>query len=240
MRTVLILTRREVASYFVSPIAYVAMVLFLLVAGILFAAPYIGAFQPGNPAAMTQTFGIVSFILLLAVPILTMRSLAEERRSGTLETLLTAPVTDTQVVLGKFLGCWAFYLVMVAPTLLYVVALKAFGNPDLGPVASGYLGLVLLGALYVAVGLFASSLTHNQVIAAVVAFVILLLLTLLGPIGGAVPTPWRTILRHLSTSAHYDDFGEGVVDLVHVIYFAVFTLYVLFLTVKVLESRRWR
>ena len=238
MGKVLLLTRREVSSYFVSPIAYVAMALFLVISGFFFA---LADFRPGAPAAMRSIFEVMMIILVFVIPIVTMRSISEERRTGTLETLLTAPVTDTQVVVAKFLGCWIFYLAMLAPTLLYLAALASFGNPDYGPVASGYIGLALLGALYVAVGILASSLTSNQVIAAVVGFVVLIVLALLGPwVGAAVPSPWRGIVQQASIRMHYIDFSQGVVDLVHVLYFVVLTLYALFITVKVLESRRWR
>jgi ABC-2 type transport system permease protein len=240
MEKVRLLTRRELSAYFVSPIAYVAMALFLFLAGVFFAFPGFGAFRPGQPAQMQYVFSVMTFVLMLVVPALTMRSLAEERGSGTIETLLTAPVTDAQVVLAKFLGCWLFYLGMLAPTLLYVVALAVFGKPDYGPILSGYIGLALLGAMYVAIGLLASSLTRAQVIAFVVAFFPLLVLWVLAPVGGALPSPWRTILREAGTMAHYEDFNRGVVAAVHVVYFLAITIYALFLTVKVLESRRWR
>jgi ABC-2 type transport system permease protein len=216
------------------------MALFLFLAGVFFAFPWFGAFRPGQPAQMQYVFSVMTFVLMLVVPALTMRSLAEERGSGTIETLLTAPVTDAQVVLAKFLGCWIFYLAMLAPTLLYIVALAVFGNPDYGPIVGGYLGLILLGAMYVAVGVLASSLTRAQVIAFVVAFFPLLVLWVLGPMAGALPSPWRTILREAGTLAHYEDFNRGVVAAVHVVYFVAITVYALFLTVKVLESRRWR
>lgn len=238
MEKILLLTRREIASYFVSPIAYVAMALFLVVTGFFFA---VFDFRSGAPAAMRSIFEIMMLVLILIIPILTMRSLAEERRTGTIESLLTAPVTDTQVVLAKFLGSWLFYLAMLAPTLLYLGLLAAFGNPEYGPIAAGYVGLALLGMLYVAMGVLGSSLTSNQIIAAVTSFVILLLLSFLGPIAvPSVPQPWREIIRQATVRAHYADFSQGVVDLVHVIYFVSMTVYALFFTVKVLESRRWR
>ena len=243
MGKVLLLTRREISAYFVSPIAYVAMALFLVISGIFFA---LADFRPGAPAAMRSIFDIMMFILIFILPIVTMRSLSEEQRSGTIETLLTAPVTDIEVVVAKFLASWIFYLAMLAPTLIYVVLLTAFGNPEYGPMASGYLGLALLGALYVSVGLLASSLTQNQVIAAVTAFVILIVLAMLGPwVATAVPSrywiiPLRSVIKYATVRTHYLDFGQGVVDLVHVVYFLALTAYALFLTVKVLESRRWR
>ena len=240
MSKVLLLTRRELSAYFVSPIAYVAMVFFLLLSGILFGSPWFGAFRPGQPAQLQSVFYLVSFVLLLVIPALTMRSLAEERGSGTIESLLTAPVTDVQVVLAKFLGCWIFYLAILAPTLLYVVALAAFSSPDYGSILAGYLGLVLLGMMYVAIGILASSLTRAQVIAFVVAFFPLLFLHLLGLFAGSMPSPWRSIVRVAGTIAHCEDFNRGIVAATHVVYFLAITVYALFLTVKVLESRRWR
>jgi len=240
MSKVLLLTRRELSAYFVSPIAYVALVLFLLLSGTLFGSPWFGSFRPSQPAQLQSVFFMVSFILLLVVPALTMRTLAEERGSGTIESLLTAPVTDVEVVVAKFLGCWIFYLAILAPTLLYVVALAYFGSPDYGSIMAGYLGLVLLGAMYIAVGILASSLTRMQVIAFVVAFFPLLFLHLLGLFAGSLPSPWRSIMRVASTLAHYEDFNRGIVAATHVVYFLAITVYTLFLTVKVLESRRWR
>jgi len=240
MSKVLLLTRRELSAYFVSPIAYVAMVFFLLLSGILFGSPWFGAFRPGQPAQLQSVFYLVSFVLLLVIPALTMRSLAEERGSGTIESLLTAPITDAQVVLAKFLGCWIFYLAILAPTLLYVVALAAFGSPDYGSIMAGYLGLVLLGMAYVAIGILASSLTRAQVIAFVVAFFPLLFLHLLGLFAGSMPSPWRSIVRVAGTMTHCEDFNRGIVAVTHIVYFLAITVYALFLTVKVLESRRWR
>jgi ABC-2 type transport system permease protein len=236
MNKVLLLTRRELSANFVSPVAYVAMALFLVISGIFFAM----SFDAGKPAQLQNIFYIVSFILLLVVPALTMRSLAEERGSGTIESLLTAPVTDAQVVVAKFLGCWLFYLAILAPTLLYVLVLALYSRPDYGPILAGYLGLVLLGAMYVAIGVLASSLTRMQVIAFVVAFFPLLLLHLVGFTAGYLSSPWRSIVREAGTLAHYEDFNRGVVAVAHVVYFLAITVYALFLTVKVLESRRWR
>jgi ABC-2 type transport system permease protein len=236
MSKVLLLTRRELSANFVSPVAYVAMALFLAFSGIFFAI----SFGAGRPSQLQDVFFFVSFILLLVVPALTMRTLAEERGSGTIETLLTAPVTDSQVVLAKFLGCWLFYLAILAPTLLYVLVLAIYSRPDYGPIVAGYAGLVLLGAMYVAIGILASSLTRAQVIAFVVAFFPLLLLHVGGFLAGHLPSPWRTIVREAGTLAHYQDFNRGIVAATHVVYFLAITVYALFLTVKVLESRRWR
>jgi ABC-2 type transport system permease protein len=238
MGKVLILTRREVATYFVSPVAYVAMALFLCLSGVFFA---MADFRPGAPAAMRSIFEVMTIVLIFIVPLVTMRALSEERRLGTLESLLTAPVTDTQVVVAKFLGCWLFYLAMLAPTALYVVALAMFGRPDYGPIASGYIGMALMGGMYVSIGLLASSMTSSQVISAITSVIALFSLALVfWWVAPMVPQPYRRILMEASVRTHYADFSQGVVDVVHIIYFIAVTVYALFFTVKVLESRRWR
>lgn len=238
MRNVMILTRRELSSYFVSAIAYVAMALFLASSGLVFA---LTDFSSGAPAQLRTVTQWNTIILAFILPILTMRSLSEEYRTGTIETLMTAPVTDITVVIGKWLGCWLMYLVILAPTLLYVVILRVFGHPDLGPILSSYIGLALIGALYVAIGILYSSVTRNQVVAAALGIVTLITMSFLaGLIASNLRPPWRTVVQYGSVQPHYTDFSLGVVDIVHVIYFVVLTAYVLFFTVKILESRRWR
>jgi ABC-2 type transport system permease protein len=175
------------------------------------------------------------------VPMLTMRLMSEEFRSGTVETLMTAPVSEIDVVLGKFFGTLVFYLVMLAATLLHVVLVAAYGPLDVGLLLCNYLGLILLGGLYISVGLFFSALTRNQVIAVVCSFVLLAVFTFLANYlasdqEGAV----RVVLQHLSVMAHFQDFSRGLVDVNHLVFFLTTTVLFLFLTVKALESRRWR
>ena len=162
MRNVWTITTRELNSYFVSPVAYVVSAAFLLISGVLFSLIITSTLQ----ASLNGAFGNITFILILVAPILTMKLLAEEVRMGTLELLLTSPVDDWQVVVGKYLGSLILFAVMLlAPTLVYVVFLVAFGQPDFGPIISGYLGVLLLGGAFLAVGVLASSLTQNQVVA---------------------------------------------------------------------------
>jgi ABC-2 type transport system permease protein len=235
-----VLARRELFSYFVSPIAYVAMFLFLIACGFAFAQD----FSPGQPAVMRHLFEWMLWFLAFVVPILCMGAISQEWASGTIETLMTAPVSDTQVVLGKFFGAASFVLVLLAPTLLYVVLLKMYASPrlDLGPVFSGYLGMVLVACLFVAVSLFCSSLTRSQVVAAVSAFAILAAITILPWLVGswtALSEFWRTVMNQ-AVYARYAEFSKGVIDLGHVLFFVITTAVFLFLTVKVLESRRWK
>jgi ABC-2 type transport system permease protein len=235
-----IIARRELFSYFVSPIAYVAMFLFLIACGFAFAQD----FSPGQPALMRHVFEWMLWFLAFVVPILCMGSISQEWASGTIETLMTAPVSDTEVVLGKFIGAWSFVLLLLAPTLLYAVVLRIFSTPalDIGPVINGYVGMVLAAALFVAVSLFCSSLTRSQVVAAVSAFGILALITIIPWLVAAwtaLPEFWRTVVNQ-AVYARYADFSKGVFDTAHVVFFVAATAVFLFLTVKVLESRRWK
>jgi ABC-2 type transport system permease protein len=235
-----VIGRREVLSYFVSPIAYVAMFLFLVACGFAFAQD----FRPGQPAMMRHLFEWMLWFLTLVVPLLCMGSISQEWASGTIETLMTAPVNDAEVVLGKFMGALSFVLVMLAPTILYVVLLAATATPrlDLGPVISGYLGMILAGALFVAVSLFCSSITRSQVVAAVSAFAILAVIAILPWVVGSwtmLPGFWRGVVNN-AVYARYADFAKGVIDTGHLLFFVLTTGVFLFLTTKVLESRRWK
>src|SRR5947208_13383300 len=157
MRSIVI-AKRELSSYFYSPIAYVAMALFLLACGGLFWDD----FRPGQPVAMRTIFDWMVWLLVLVVPMLCMGLLAQEWATGTVETMMTAPVGEADVVLGKFFGSFFFFLFLLAPTLLYVLLLRIYGRPDYGPIFSGYVGILLVGALFISIGLFCSSLTRTQ------------------------------------------------------------------------------
>ncbi len=233
-----VIAKRELLSYFFSPIAYVAMTLFLLVAGFTFRED----FQPGQPATMRAIFEWMVWLLVFIVPVLCMGLLAQEWSSGTIETLMTAPVSETDVVLGKFLGSLAFFGVLLAPTLLYVVMLRIFGRPDYGPILSGYLGIILVGALFISIGLFCSSITKSQVVAAVSASAILFAITIVPwwlSTKATLGAFWRGVADQ-SVFRRYTDFSKGVIDLGNLVFFVVVTSVFLFLTVKILESRRWR
>jgi ABC-2 type transport system permease protein len=233
-----VIARRELASYFHSPIAYVAMFLFLVVAGFVFRQD----FQPGQPVAMRHIFESMVWLLVAILPVLCMGLLAQEWATGTIETMMTAPVEEGDVVLGKFLGSFGFFLVLLAPTLLYIVMLAVFGDPDYGPIFSGYLGLVLVGALFISIGLFCSSLTRSQVVAAVAAAAILFLVTVVPwfAAGQATLTGFLRRLAEQGVMARYNDFAKGVIDTGNLVYFLAATGVFLFLTIKVLESRRWK
>lgn len=235
-----IIARRELSSYFCSPIAYVAMTLFLLATGFLFWSD----FQPGQIAAMRSLFEWMVWLLVFVTPVLCMGLMAQEWASGTVETMMTAPLSESDVILGKFAGSLGFFLVLLTPTLVYVVLLGAYSRPqfDYGPIFSGYVGIILVGALFIAIGLFCSSLTKSQVVAAVAAAAILFIVTIVPKWASekaTLPKFWRTLADQL-VFRRYADFARGVLDTGHLVFFIAATAVFLFLSVKVLESRRWK
>ncbi len=241
MRNIVTLAQRELATYFFSPIAYVVLALFLALSGFFFGTR---VFEPGGPASLRQLFEwIVPLIVFFALPVVTMRLMSEELRSGTIESLMTAPVTDVEVILGKFFGVLVFYVAMLATTVVHwiMIALYSTSGTDVGATLTGYFGLLLLGSLYLAVGLFFSTCTRNQVIAALASLVLLgffmYLPMLVAPqLTGAA----RAIVQHAWIQSHYDDFARGLIDLNHLLFFLSGIVFFLFLSVKVLESKRWR
>jgi ABC-2 type transport system permease protein len=239
MKHVATLARRELNVYFFSPIAYIVIAIFLALSGVFFVK---WTFVPGNEASLRAVMGdAMPIILLIILPMISMRLLAEELRSGTIETLMTAPVSEVDVVLGKFCGAMAFYGVMLATTLLYAVVVAIWGTLDVGMLVCTYIGLVLLGGFFVSVGLFFSAWTRNQVIAVVCSVVVLLVLTFLVNLLALGLSGWpRIILQQINVFNHYPDFARGALVLNHVVFFVTMTGLFLFLTVKTLESRRWR
>ena len=247
--------KKELRLYFTSPVAYVVITIFLLIAGYffynIFAFFTLASMQSAmNPAmardlnvtdsVMRPLFSNVSVILLLLLPLLTMRLFAEERRSGTIELLLTFPVRDGAVLIGKYLAAFALYAVMLGLTVLYPGIVAYFARLETGPVFTGYLGLLLMGAAFIAVGIFTSSLTENQIVAAITTFGTLLIFWILGwsadYAGGAV----GRVLQHLSILEHNESFAKGVLDTKDIIYYLNFTILALFLALRSLEARRWK
>lgn len=255
MRNVWSIARREFRSYFVSPIAYVVLALFLLLAGYFFFSILSffnlqSMFMLRNPQMMQRLnvndlvlrplYVNLSVILLFLVPLLTMKLFADEQRLKTFELLLTSPVRLWEIVGGKYLAALLFWFLMLACTLLYPAALFHYGNPEAGPVVSTYVGFALLGAAYLSVGLLFSSTTENQIIAGVVSFAVLLLFWVLDWASQVAGPPVSTVLQQLSLTEHYRDFTKGVVDTQHLVFFFSFIFFGLFLTHRVLDSRRWR
>jgi ABC-2 type transport system permease protein len=234
-----VIARRELSSYFYSPIAYVVLALFLLACGFVFRKD----FQPGNIAGMRTLFESMVFFLVFAIPILSMGLMSQEWATGTIETLMTAPVEETDVIIGKFVGSLVFFLVLLAPTIIYVFLLAGYSQSfDFGPIFSGYLGIVLVGALFIAIGLFCSSLTRSQVVAAVSAAAILFAITIV-PMWAAQETMLGDVARGVADQLvfrRYTDFSRGVIDTGNLVFFVAATAAFLFFSVKALESRRWR
>jgi ABC-2 type transport system permease protein len=223
-------------AYFFSPVAYVVIVVFLVVSGYFFQKMLFLT----NEATLRYSLAISQFVLSILTPVITMRLLSEETKTGTMETLMTAPVTDFEVVFGKFLAAWGLYGVMLTPTLLYIAALSWVGNPDIGPIISSYIGLILMGAMFVSVGLLVSALTKNQIVSAVIGIGALMILWFAGyyVAGGE---GWSSeILRYIGTFGHWDTFTKGLIDTRDIIYYASLTALFIFITVRVVESRKWR
>lgn len=247
MRNVPALLRRELNAYFASVLGYVVVMFFLLVMGVTFAV--IVSYLNRGPTQVTATrilFSMFWLPSLVVVPMITMRLLAEEKRAGTIEMLMTAPVTDFEVVFAKWLGAVALYTLMWGLTGLYVLILRHFSGGttelDLGPVASGYVGVLLIGQFLIAIGVLTSSMTKNQVAAALMSFaVIFLILIVLNWLnlqfqGGML----NRIIRFLSAFDHMEDFSRGIIDLRPVVLYLSGTALALFLTTRVVESRKWR
>ena len=239
MKRATTIARRELTSYFYSPIAYVAMSVFLIACSFTFWDD----FQPGEIAGMRNLFNWMVWLLVSIIPLLSMGLLAQEWATGTIEPLMTAPVAETDVVMGKFLGSFAFFLVMLAPTLLYVAVLAIYATPrmDFGPIRSGYLGIILVGGLFISIGLFCSSLTRSQIVAAVATAAVLFAITIVPwwASGKLLSQKWVTILNQ-TVFKRYTDFSRGIIDSGHLAFFILTTAVFLFLTTKVLESRRWK
>ena len=245
----LLIAKKELRTYFASPIAYVIMAAFLFFTGLLFIDSLSGPFREAalreffsGQASGGITTGTVTgaFVLLLLGPVITMRLFAEESKLGTLELLLTAPVRDFEVVAGKFLAALGIVAILLLLTFYYPLMLFVFGDPEFGPVFSGYFGLVLLGAFFISVGLFASSLSSSQIVSAVVGLVILLMFWFIGEAADFFRGQPETILQCVSPRSHFDDFARGLIFLDSVIYFLGLTAMFIFLTVRSLETRRWR
>lgn len=236
MRNTWLIARRELASYFTSPIAYAVTAVFLVIVGYFFGM----ILYLSREATMRYLFYNVTTFLLLIGPALTMRLVAEERKSGTLELLLTSPVRDGEVIAGKFLAALALWLAMLALTLVYPLLLRAFGNPDPGPILSGYVGLALAGAAILAVGTLASTVTANQIVAALVAFGLSLMLWLSDAMQNLVSGPLGEFFNYLSLAVHFEDFPKGVIDTKDVFFYLSVVAAALFVATRILEARRWK
>lgn len=254
MRAVWIICQKEVRSYFSSPIAYVLLAAFAAMFGYffwnsvgIFAYYSMQAQMSGRSMALNINEQIIrpllancSVLALFLVPMITMRLFAEENNRGTIELYLTSPLRDWEILLGKWLGAMAMFASLFAFTGLNMIFLFAYGNPDWKPLATGYLGLLLQGAAMLAIGCFISTLTKNQIVAAVLTFVSLLMLWVFEWVAGYEQEAWAKVMGYMSLVSHFESFAKGVLDLKDVVYYLSVTFLGLFLTARSLESLRWR
>ena len=236
MHQVLVLARKEFRSYFDSPIAYVVITLFLLIAGYQFST----ALFINNSPDLRTLFSIVRFILLFFIPALSMRLISEERRLGTIELLMTLPLKEWQLVLGKYLAAYLLMIITLLLTMIHYITIAALGEPDFGAAMSGYIGLMLVVGVYLAIGIFTSSLSQNQIVAFIASFVIIFVLFLLDKIIFFFPGFLANLLEFLSIDYHFNNIARGVLDSRDLIYYLSLIGLFLFLTVQALESRKWK
>ncbi|NIR14288.1 MAG: ABC transporter permease subunit [Desulfobacterales bacterium] len=258
MRRVGLIFTRELKAYFNSYIAYVVITMFLIITGYFFynllATFSVISFQAqANPMMAKQynllninetvvrpLFGNMSIIMVLMTPLLTMRLLAEEKKTGTMELLLTYPVRDAGVVVGKFLACFTVFLAMILSTVTYPILLVVLGDPEVMPIVTGYVGLILLGAAFISLGIFTSSLTENQIIAASLAFGIVFVFWLMSYSVVFVSPGLGRIISYMAITEHLESLAKGVVDTEDIVYYIMFIFLFLFLTLRSIESKRWR
>lgn len=236
MTNIVAIARRELSSYYTSFLFYVVTAAFLVITGFFFAINV----AYSRSAAVAPLFQTTYTILLLIAPILTMRLLAEEQRTGTIELILTSPVRDFELVVGKFLAGVGLLVSMMALTGFYPLLLAFYGQPDRGGIIGGYLGALLFGGTAVAIGLLTSSLTANQIVAAVLSFAILLILWVIDGVGGIFGGVTGSIATYLAVYTHFSDMTRGIVDTRDVVYFITMIVAALFLTIRSMETRRWR
>lgn len=230
-------TTKELKSFFNSPVAYVILTLFLLIAGWFFSS---GLFLV-NQADLRDIFStVIPLAYLFFIPAITMRLIAEEKKSGTLELLVTLPVRDSEIVLGKFLAALLLLASALLLTFAYPMTLSMLGDPDGGAVLGGYFGLLLMGASYLAIGVFTSGLTQNQIVAFITGFVLIFVFFMLDKVVIFFPGAVASVLEYLSMTYHLENIARGIIDTRDLIYFGSVVLVFLFLAVRTLESRRWR
>ncbi|HFB99078.1 MAG TPA: ABC transporter [Bryobacterales bacterium] len=254
MRNVLVICRKELNSYFASPIAYGLMAFFAAIAGYFFyVATAIFVARGMESQMMGRSFPMdvnewvvrpvlmnVSVIGLFLIPMITMRLFAEEKRSGTIELLATSPVRDIEIIIGKWLAAVVLYACILAISALDIAVLFLYGEPDLKPILVGYLGLLLQGAALLAIGTFLSTTTKNQIIAGTATFAVCLLLWVFDWITAYETSTWAKVMSYMSVVTHFESFAKGVIDTKDAIYFATVAFFGLFLTARSLESLRWR
>ena len=226
---------KELKSFFNSPVAYIVIVVFLVILGYFFTSNLFIA----NISSLRTVFEMTPFLLLFFAPAITMRLISEEKKSGTLELLITKPVTESEIIVGKFLAAWVLYFFTLVPTLCYYFTVSLIGSLDLGPVIGGYLGLLFVGAVFLAISVFGSSITENQVVAFIVSFLIVFGLFMLDKVLFYLPSSLATPLEYLSVDYHFSNIARGVIDSRDIIYYISAIGFSLLLGSVVLQRRRW-
>ncbi|MFQ6110011.1 MAG: ABC transporter permease subunit [Candidatus Aminicenantales bacterium] len=255
MKNIWAICKKEIKTYFTSPIAYVVITVFLVLVGFFFYSliwwfnsqslqmarnPYYFQQLNINQMVYSPLFHNISIILLLMIPLLTMRLFSEEKKIKTDELLYTSPLSVSQIILGKYLASLFVLVVMLLLTGILSAFTFAYGNPELVPLLNGYLGLFLMGAAFIAAGIFFSSLTENQIVSAILTFGALLLFWILNWASYSAGGIWRSVLNYLSLFQHFDDMTKGILDTTDIVYYVSFAFFGLFLTHSVIQSRRWR
>jgi ABC-2 type transport system permease protein len=234
--TIYTIAKREFGAYFKSAIAYIVLSIYLLIVGILFFSNF---FTVGQ-ASMEGFFGAMPLIFAFICPAISMRLLAEERGSGTIELLVTMPVRDSEVVIGKYLAAIGFLAVGLILTLPYAITVGKLGPMDSGPVITSYIGTLLLGSAFLAIGLFTSSMTKHQIVAYILALAICLFLWLLGRVVGLLPPSIGGLIQYASPQYHFDKVTRGVIELRNLVYYFSMIGVLVLASIQVLESRKWR
>ncbi|MBI5404299.1 MAG: ABC transporter permease subunit [Ignavibacteriae bacterium] len=235
MNNILTIFKKELKSYFYSPVAYIVIVVFLIITGWFFTSSLFVA----GVITMRNVFDIIPFIFLFFIPAISMRTFSEEKKAGTIELLLTKPITDFEIVLGKFFSTFGLAALTLAPTVIYVFSLRMLGPVDFGSIFGAYIGLLLMSGLYIGIGIFASSMTENQVISFIISFLIIFALFMMNKILMFIPAPIVPIVEYLSSDYHFSSITRGVIDSKDLIYYFSGIYIMLLLTKTSLEARKW-
>ncbi|OLD74801.1 MAG: hypothetical protein AUI33_05975 [Ignavibacteria bacterium 13_1_40CM_2_61_4] len=227
--------QKELRSFFNSPVAYIVIVVYLVILGWFFTSNLF----INNLATLRTVFEMTPFLLLFFAPAMTMRLISEEKKAGTLELLITKPIQESEIILGKFLAAWALYFFTLLPTLCYTISVGLLGSLDIGSVLGGYLGLLLVGGVFIAVSVFGSSVTENQVVAFIVSLFIVFVLFMLDKVLFYLPAAVANVLEYISIDYHFSNIARGVIDSRDLIYYASAVGFSLYLATAVLQKRRW-
>lgn len=232
---ILTIYKRELKSYFLSPLAYVLIGFFLLISGYFFATFVLSS----QYALMTPVFGNMIFVFMFISPILTMKLLSEEMKNGTDQLLMTSPLTVTDMVLGKFFASLTVFISALVISFIYPLYLKIYSTPDFGPILTGYIGILLMGAAFLAVGIFASSLSENQLVAGVIGFSLLIIFWIISWLGDVFQGKTKTIAENISLLQRFSNFQNGILNLNDIVFYLSFIIFFIFLTIMVVDKRRW-